>query len=111
MSEHNPSGIRPMEFNVLVAPKEIEAKTKGGIILPDETKEKQEFARMEGILVAKSPMAFSFDEWPPDQEGQKPQIGDRVIFSKYNATSVTGRDGKDYWLMKDRSIAGVMSDE
>lgn len=110
MTEMNGSGIRPMEYNVLVLPKEVEEKTKGGVFLPEQAKEKEEFGRMEGLLVAVSPMAFSFDEWPPDQEGQKPQVGDRVMFSKYQATEITGKDGKKYWLMKDRSIAGVMSD-
>lgn len=111
MTEPNQSGIRPMEYNVLVLPKEVEDKTAGGLFLPDEVKEKEEFGRMEGTLVAVSPMAFSFDEWPAELEAQKPQVGQRVMFSKYQATEIMGRDGKKYWLMKDRSIAGVMSDE
>lgn len=97
-----------MEYNVLVSPKEVETKTKGGVILADETLEKEQFGRMEGTLVAVSPVAFDFAEWPEGEE--KPKPGDQVIFSKYNATEITGRDGAKYWLMKDRSIAGVMDD-
>ena len=100
MSDVNQSGIRPMEYNVLVSPKEVET------ILADETLEKEQFGRMEGTLVAVSPVAFDFAEWPEGEERPKP--GDHVIFSKYNATEITGRDGAKYWLMKDRSIAGVM---
>lgn len=111
MTEINGSGIRPMEFNVLVLPKEVKETTAGGVFLPESAKEKEEFGRMEGILVAASPMAFSFEDWPADREDEKPQIGDRVIFSKYNATEVSGADGQKYWLMKDRSIAGVMNNE
>lgn len=102
----NGSGITPTEYNVLVLPKEVETKTKGGIILADETLEKEKFGRMEGQLVAASPLAFNYDEWPDGAE--PPKVGDRVMFSKYNATEITGRDGKSYWLMKDRSIVGVM---
>ena len=105
----NDSGIHPMEFNVLVFPSEVEAKTKGGIILADETKEKEGFGRMEGTLVASSPVAFTYADWP---EGtQPPQVGQTVVFSKYQATEVTGRDGRKYWLMKDKSIAAILSDE
>lgn len=105
----NNSGIMPTEYNVLVLPKEVESKTKGGIILADETLEKEKFGRMEGTLVGVSPLAFNFDEWP--EGARKPQVGDHVLFSKYNATEILGRDGRHYWMMKDRSIAGIMTDE
>lgn len=102
----NDSGIHPMEYNVLVLPQEVENKTKGGLYLADETVEKDSFSRMEGDLVAVSPLAFNFDDWP---EGARvPQVGDRVLFSKYNATEILGRDGMKYWIMKDRSIAAVV---
>lgn len=102
----NESGIKPMGYNVLVQPQAVEAKTKGGLLLPEVVIEKDEFGRTEGILVAVSPMAFAFAEWP---EGEpKPQPGDRVIFSRYNATEMTGKDGGKYWMMKDQSIVGIM---
>lgn len=102
----NTSGIRPMEYNVLVKPSEVEKTTKGGLILAESTVEKEEFGRMDGTLVAVSPMAFKFEDWPDDVPS--PQVGDTVIFSRYQATEITGRDGGKYWLMKDRSIIGVM---
>ncbi len=102
------SGIKPMEYNVLVRPKAVEEKTSGGLYLPDSTKEKDEFGRTEGVLVAVSPLAFSYAEWP--DEADKPKVGDRVFFSRYQATEITGRDGETYWLMQDKSIAGVYED-
>ena len=105
----NTSGLLPMEYNVLVLPTEVEAKTTGGVFLPDAVKEKEEFGRMEGSLVAVSPLAFSYAEWP--EGARKPEIGDRVIFSKYQATEFRGKDGGKYWLMKDKSIAGIMTDD
>lgn len=104
----NTSGIRPSEFNVLVKPDDVEAKTKGGIILPPTKIEKDEFARTEGTLIAISPLAFTFEVWPEGTEDQKPKVGDRVVFSRYQATEVTGKDGAKYWLMKDKAIAGVI---
>ena len=105
----NTSGIRPMEYNVLVLPTEVEEKTKGGVFLPEQVKEKEQFGRMEGVLMAVSPLAFSFADWP--DESLKPQVGQKVLFSRYQATEMTGRDGGKYWMMKDKSIAGVMDDE
>jgi len=104
----NTSGISPQAYNVLVLPREVEAKTKGGLLLPDDTKEREQFAQTEGELVAASPMAFGFSEWPADMANLKPQIGERVFFSRYQATKIKGADGREYWLMKDEAIAGVM---
>lgn len=102
----NTSGIRPVEYNCLVKPSDVETKTKGGLLLAESTVEKNEFGRMEGTLVAASPMAFKFEDWPDGVPG--PQIGETVLFSRYQATELTGRDGAKYWMMKDRSIIGVM---
>jgi len=104
----NTSGIKPMEYNVLVKPVEVEAKTKGGLILSESTVEREEFGRVEGYLVAASPMAFTFEDWPEASVG--PMIGDRVMFSKYQATEITGRDGAKYWMMKDKAIVAVVDE-
>jgi len=104
----NGSGIRPNHYNVLVMPKQVEEKTAGGLFIPEATKTKEEFGRIEGRLVAASPMAFRWDDWPEDRGDEKPKVGDWVVFAKYNATELTGKDGLKYWLMKDESIIGVM---
>lgn len=102
----NPSGIMPTEYRVLVRPKVTDEKTKGGIIIPEQTKERDDFAQIEGELVAVSPFAFSYaDEWP---EGRKPQVGDRVFYAKYAGTTVKGRDGADYRVINDRDVWAVI---
>ena len=100
----NTSGIYPTEYNVLVKPRTLEERTAGGLYLPDDKKEKDSYARMDGTLVATSPVAFTYAEFP---EGTVPQVGDDVIFSKYQATEITGSDGEKYWIMKDTAIAAV----
>lgn len=105
----NRSGITPMWDNVLVRPKVVEDKTAGGLYLPDDTKEREQFGQMEGDLVAVSAGAFRYNypDWPED--AAKPKEGDTVVFSRYQATEIKGRDGDKYWLMKDTSIAGVLA--
>jgi chaperonin GroES len=104
----NTSGINPVEYNVLVKPKTIEEKTSSGIYLPDSTKEREQFGQMEGELIAVSPAAFTYnyEGWPG--HSMPPQVGERVVFPKHQATEIKGSDGETYWMMKDKSIAGVM---
>lgn len=101
----NTSGIRPMEYKVLVQPIEVKRQTAGGLHLPDTEVEKSEYARTEGVLVAISPVAFSFANWG---KAKPPAPGDKVVFARYNAHEITGRDGAKYWLMNDTSIEAVM---
>ena len=105
----NGSGLRPVEYKVIVLPEEAERTTKGGLLLAETTIEKNEFGRTEGVLVAVSPMAFKFEDWPDD--APTPAVGDRVMFSRYNAHEFTGRDGRKYWIMNDKAVMAVMEME
>jgi chaperonin GroES len=104
----NDSGIYPTEYKVLLRPKTVEEKTKGGIIIPEETKDREQFAQMEGELIAVSPLAFSYDDWK-DHTNSRPKPGDRVLFAKYSGAKVTGKDGKEYRLANDKDVAAVLS--
>lgn len=102
----NLSGIAPVEHKVLVLPKPVEEKTKGGIILSDVTRDSAKYAEMEGSIVAVAPGAFNYlteDEW----QGQKPKPGDRIIIAKYAGVRVRGADGVEYVLVNDKDICAV----
>lgn len=107
----NKSGLRPTSYYILVRPKDVEEKTPGGLILPEDVAEKDKFAEMKGLLVAIGPMAFVFDDWPDG--GIKPQVGDNILFAKYSAGSarVTGPDGEEYWLIKDQTVLAIFEDK
>lgn len=107
LSECKP-GVKPSEFNVLVLPEVAEEKTKGGIILIDASKDAKEAAGQRGRLVAISPVAFDYASFP---EGSTPVVGDVVLFAKFAGTLVTGLDGRDYRLMKDRDVMAVETAE
>ncbi len=104
----NSSGINPLGYKVLVLPKEVEMKTAGGLLLPDVRVEKDGFQRREGIIVAMSPMAFHNPDWPAD--APKPKVGDGVMYSRYQADEITGRDGQTYWIMNDQSVMATIED-
>ncbi len=104
LSECDP-GLRMLEFNVLVLPGDVEKKTKGGIILIDETADADKHAKNEGLLVALSPAAFNYDD---TIQACQPKPGDKVLYAKYGGTIVKGRDGRDYRVLKDKDIAAVI---
>lgn len=104
----HPSGIAPVEFKVLIEPKE-QAEKIGSIIVPEEAKEKGKWAEIEGRIVAVSPLAFTYstdEEWG----GSKPKPGDRIIIAKYSGVRVKGADGKEYLLTNDKDVCAVRKD-
>lgn len=105
----NLSGILPTEYKVLIAPIKVDEKSKGGIILPDEHKDREQFAQMEGVLVAISPLAFTYADKADWGDAAKPKPGDKVMFAKFAGAAVKGRDGNDYRLVNDRDVAAVLA--
>jgi chaperonin GroES len=105
----NPSGIKPTEYKVLVQPIKVDAKTKGGIILPDEHKDREQFAQMQGTLVAISPLAFTYAGEADWGDAEKPKPGDKVMFAKFAGAAVKGMDGADYRIINDKDVSAVLA--
>ncbi len=98
----------PVEYNVIICPESVEEKTRGGLILPESVKETEELAKSWGLLVAKSPLAFNYDEWP--ENADKPKPGDHVFYARYAGTMIE-HGGKQYRIMKDKDVALVRRQE
>lgn len=108
MSIQNTSGIEPVEFNCVFLPEKIEEKTQSGIYLPEQHTEREQLASVQGVMVAASPLAFTYETWP---EGVKPpQPGAKVLIAKYAGTVAKGADGQDYRIIKDKDILAVRVD-
>ena len=92
--------FRPLQDRVLVRRIEQEAKTAGGIIIPDTAQEKP----MEGEVVAVGPGAR-------DEDGTLHALdvkaGDRVLFGKWSGTEIK-LDGEELIIMKESDIMGVI---
>ncbi len=92
--------IRPLNDRLLVKRLEEEAKTAGGIIIPDTAKEKP----AEGRVVSVGPGKLN-------DKGERVALqvkeGDRILFSKYGGTDVK-LDGDDYLIMREDDILGVI---
>jgi chaperonin GroES len=92
--------FRPLHDRVVVKRVEEEAKTKGGIIIPDTAKEKP----MEGEIVAVGPGA-------PNEKGAIVPLdvkqGDRILFGKWSGSEIK-LDGEDLLVMKESDVMGVI---
>ena len=104
------SGIQPLEYNILVKPREVEETTKGGIILPDSSQTADKVSQTYGTLVAMSPMAFVNPDWPEGAE--LPQVGDVISYAKYAGASskIKGADGVDYIIIKDKEATAIIKE-
>ena len=92
--------FRPLHDRIVIKRIEAEAKSAGGIIIPDTAKEKPQ----QGEVVAVGPGGR-------DETGKLIPIdvkaGDRVLFGKWSGTEVK-LDGVDYLIMKESDIMGVL---
>lgn len=103
-------GIRPVEYNVIVAPvpsTEGEGKI-GSVFIPDESKETLDLAMQVGRVIDQSPLAYSYDKWP--DPSKQPQVGQIVWFARYAGKEFEGADGKTYRILKDKDIGAVIED-
>ena len=92
--------FRPLHDRVLVRRIEQEAKTTGGIIIPDTAQEKP----MEGEIIAVGPGARGEDG---KVEPLDVKTGDRVLFGKWSGTEIK-IDGEELMIMKESDIMGLL---
>ena len=95
----------PMEFNVVVELDPVEEKTAGGLYLPPTKVDRDKLEAEEGTLVAVSPHAFTYAEWP--EGSRQPRVGDRVLIARF-AGVLRERDGKSLKIVKDKDIIAVV---
>ena len=94
--------FRPLHDRVVVERIDADAKSAGGILIPDSAQEKPS----QGEIVAVGPGGR-------DEAGKLIPIdlkkGDRVLFGKWSGTEVK-IDGVDLLIMKESDIMGVLQE-
>lgn len=91
--------FRPLHDRVLVRRVDQEAKTAGGIIVPDTAQEKP----MQGKVLAVGPGARNHKgkTAPLDVKA-----GDHILFGKWSGSEIE-MDGEELLIMKESDILGV----
>lgn len=92
--------LRPLGDRVVLKVVAREEKTKGGIVLPDTTKERPQ----EGEIIA-------VGSGRTLENGEKLALevkeGDRVVFSKYSGTEFK-TDGEEYLIVTEKDILAIV---
>jgi chaperonin GroES len=98
----DPMKFRPLHDRVVVKRIDAEAKSAGGIIIPDTAQEKPS----QGEVVAVGPGGR-------DEAGKlipiDIKVGDRVLFGKWSGTEVK-IDGQDLLIMKESDVMGIVEE-
>jgi len=92
--------MRPLHDRILVKRVEEEAKTKGGIIIPDTAKEKPQEAKVVAVGSGKL-----------TDEGKLVALevkkGDRVLFGKYSGSEVQ-IDGEEHLIIREEDVLAII---
>jgi chaperonin GroES len=92
--------FRPLHDRVVIRRAEGDIKSRGGIIIPDNAKEKPQ----EGEVIAVGPGSR-------DESGRLVPLdvkaGDAVLFGKWSGAEVK-IDGEDLLIMKESDIMGIV---
>jgi chaperonin GroES len=92
--------VRPLHDRILVKRLDQEAKSKGGIIIPDTAKEKP----MEGRVVAVGAGKVNEEGVVTPLDVKK---GDRILFSKYSGTEIKV-EGDDHLIIREDDVLAVL---
>ena len=92
--------LKPLHDRVLVRRTESEEKTAGGLIIPENAKEKP----AEGLVVSVGAGARDEDG---DRIAMDVKAGDTILFGKWSGTEVTV-DGEELLMMKESDIMGII---
>jgi chaperonin GroES len=94
--------FRPLHDRVVVERTDAEAKSAGGIIIPDTAKEKPQRGKIVGV-----------GPGGRDESGKlipiDLKVGDQVLFGKWSGNEVK-IDGVELLIMKESDIMGVLDE-
>src|SRR5271169_3245059 len=92
--------FNPLHDRILIRRIEEKETAKGGIIIPDSAKEKQQ----EGEVIA-------VGNGKKTEEGKiiplDVKAGDRILFGKYSGTEIKV-DNQDYLILREDEVLGVI---
>ncbi len=94
---------KPLYDRVVVRPLEAEAKTQGGILLPDTAKEKPQIGEVvavgEGKLMDNGTIV-----------ALKVKVGDKVLYGKYSGNEFITKDGEELLIVKEEDILMILQE-
>mgnify|MGYP003112556992 FL=1 len=93
----------PSGFRILIKVREVSNKTKGGIILTDESVDAAKFSCVVSKVISMGPDCYH------DKDTQWCKKGDWVLTGKYVGLKFK-YDGEEYAIINDDEVVGVVPD-
>ena len=100
---------KPTGWRLLVLPFKMKEKTKGGVILAENTLERQQVASQVGLVMAMGPQCYTDKERYP--EGPWCKEKDWVMFARYAGSRIKIDGGEMRLLNDDEVLATIDSPE
>jgi chaperonin GroES len=98
---------KPTGWRIVLLPYKGAEKTKGGIVLSDQTREKQQITTVCAYVLAVGPLAYKDTVKFP--EGAWCKEGDWIIFGRYAGARI-GLDGGEVRIINDDEVLAVIGD-
>ena len=99
---------QPTGWRMLLLPFKMKEKTKGGLILGQDTLEKQQVASQCGLVLAMGPHCYDKEKFP---EGPWCKKGDWVVFARYAGSRIQIDGGEVRLLNDDEVLAKIDNPE
>ena len=107
--EKQPKLPKPTGWRLLVLPFKMKEKTKGGVILAEDTLERQQVASQVGLVMAMGSQCYKDKERYP--EGPWCKEKDWVMFARYAGSRIKIEGGEMRLLNDDEVLATIDSPE
>ena len=107
--KEEPKLPKPTGWRMLVLPFKMKDKTKGGVILAEDTLERQQVASQVGLVMAMGPQCYQDKERYPEGPGWKKN--DWVMFARYAGSRIKIEGGEMRLLNDDEVLATIDSPE
>jgi chaperonin GroES len=92
--------FRPLHDRLLVKRQEAETRSKGGIIIPENAKEKP----IEGVVIAVGNGKVLDDG---KVRALEVKVGDKILFGKYSGTEIKV-EGDEHVILREEEVLGVI---
>ena len=107
--KEEPKLPKPTGWRLLVLPFKMKEKTKGGLLLAEDTLERQQVASQVGLVMAMGPQCYKDKERYP--EGPWCKEKDWVMFARYAGSRIKIDGGEMRLLNDDEILATIDSPE
>ena len=100
ISKAKTGGLYPLNDRIIVRPLPPETITPGGIVIPDQARQKS----MRGRVIAAGPGRYN--EFQDVDRAMTIRVGDTVLYSDLDGVDFT-RDGEELTILSERDVLAV----